>query len=251
MRAKRNPVFYADQLEVFLSEEPERLERIRTDPGSLDLLTWNLFMSLDTHSDRPYYGYRMQMFGGAGVQAPVRTSPWTGRFREPILRPSPGYVEVVHQRAQGAGGDPASLEVYQAPIEAGVRLESPDVLCLIEPVLATPPRGAGGRDRLVELVDAGLDHARRLSKQLAVAVIYPHGSEAATELSARVRELQDPGRLAAALPHREKLPGVALREVEWRELIRVWETERTYLDLGLQPVGRFLKLLSERGLRTG
>ena len=69
-------------------------------------------------------------------------------------------------------------------------MESPDVLCLVDVVMDRIDRGTNGRDRLLELIDAGLEHARRLSKTLAVAVVYRSGSPAAKELSARLDELR-------------------------------------------------------------
>lgn len=247
-RTKTNPVFYADELRLELSGDAPRLERVLTDPASVDLLTWNVFASLDTHRDRDYLAYRLQQFGGSEVRAPVRLSLWTGRHREPLLRPSPGYVATVRERARAAGGSAVSTAELEAPIEVPVRIESPDVLVLVDTLLDHPRRGAGGRDRLVELVDAGLDHARRLSKTLAVAAVYPSGTPVAAEVSAGMNDLRDPARLAAALPHRDRVPPVILREVPWQQLLRIWEQEAPYLELGGQPVKHFLQHVRGRAL---
>jgi hypothetical protein len=110
-------------------------------------------------------------------------------------------------------------------------------------------RGAGGRDRVVELVDAGLEQARRLSKTLAVAVVYPSGTEVGSEVSARMHRLRDPAVLAAELPHRTQVPPVVLREVPWQQLLRMWEQEQPYLRLGGQPVKAFLEHARALGLR--
>jgi hypothetical protein len=247
-RTKTNPAFYADELRLELAGDPQRLERILSDPDSVDLLTWNVFASLDTHPDRDYLAYRLQQLGGPEVRAPVRISLWTGRAREPLLRPSAGYVAAVRERARMVGGSAASTAELEAPVEVPVRVESPDVLVLVETMLGRYRRGAGGRDRLVELIDAGLDQARRLSKALAVAVVYPSGTPVAAEVSARVDALRDPAALAAELPHRERIPPVVLREVAWQQLLRVWDEESRYLQVAGQPVKAFREHLRARDL---
>jgi len=250
MRTKTttNPAFYADQLRLILADEPERLEAALTDPTSLDLVTWNLFASLDTHQDPDYLAYRFQPFGGTALRAPARIALWTGKRRGPRLRPSRGYVTTVRERARSAGGDATSTQAFEAPVEVPVRIESPDVLVLIETMGRDYPRGVGGRDRIVELVDAGLEHARRLTKTLAVALVYRSGSNAAAEASARMLALRDPATLAAELPHRHSVPPVVLREMPWQQLARIWEQEVPYLDLAGQPVRPFIELLRERDL---
>lgn len=247
-KTRTNPAFYADQLRLMLAGEPERLEAALTDPTSLDLVTWNLFASLDTHQDPDYLAYRLQPFGGSGIRSPVRISMWTGRRRGPRLQPSHGYVTTVRERAQSVGGDASATEAFEAPIEVPVRVESPDVLVLTETMGKEYPYGVGGRDRIIELVDAGLEHARRLSKTLAVALVYRSGSNAAAEASARMQALRDPATLAAELPHRQSVPPVVLREMPWQQLARIWEQEVPYLDLGGQPVRPFIELLHERDL---
>ncbi|MBA2528663.1 MAG: hypothetical protein H0V19_01655, partial [Euzebyales bacterium] len=204
LRAKRrtNPLFFPDELRMLLGGE--RAERALTDPDSVDLLTWNVFSTLDTHRDRRWLAHRLQAFGGAAVRAPVRLSLWTGAEREPLLHPSPAYVAEIRRRAAEHGGDAASVAGFSAPVEVPVRVESPDVLALVETTVANVPRGRGGRDRIVELVDAGMDHARRLGRGLAVAFVYQSGTDAAAELSARLNALRDPARLAAELPYRRQ-----------------------------------------------
>lgn len=243
----RNPVFYRKRLELQLAHDPGRLEKVLNDPDSVDLLTWNLFESLETHRDRDWLAYRLQALGGAAVRAPVRISLWTGRDREPLLVPSRQYVAAVRERSTAAGGDVAAVSSFEKPIEVPVRIESPDVLVLADTVGRASPRGSGGRDRVVELIDAGLDHARRLSKRLAVAVVYPSGTQAAADLSARVNELRDPATLREELSHRATVDPVLLRELSWHTLALVWATELAYLDLAGQPVRRFRRLLAERG----
>lgn len=249
LRPTRVPVFYADQLRLELADQPERLQRALTGDRSVDLLTWNVFASLDTHRDHEYLAYRMQAFGGGAVRAPVRTALWTGRDREPRLAPPPSYVTAVHERAKGAGGDVRSLDAFAAPIEVPVRLETPDVLVLVDTMLDAYPVGGGGRDRVIELVDVGIDHARRLGKTLAVAVVYDSGSEAAGRVSARMQQLRDPATLAAELPHRPRVPQVLLREVGWQQLVKVWDAEAPHLQLGGQPVKGFRQHLERLGLR--
>ena len=244
---KTNPVFYAERLAMELDADPGRLQAAHEDPDSIDLLTWNIFASLETHRDRDWLAHRLRALGGAAVRAPLRLTLWTGRIREPLLRPSDAYVASVRGRSSAAGGDERSLAAFVQPIEVPVRIESPDTLVLVDTVGREYPRGAGGRDRVVELIDAGLDHARRLSRSLAVAVVYPSGTQAAAELSARVNELRDPATLRAALPHRRSVPQVVLREISWSTLARVWLLELDHLRLAGQPVRAFRALLADRG----
>jgi hypothetical protein len=242
-----NPVFYPEQLRLHVGDE--RADRAFEDPDSLDLLTWNIFASLDTHSDPEWLAYRMQALGGAGVTAPARIALWSGRDREPLLRPSHAYLAAARQRSQAAGGNGDSLAEVERPVEVPVRIESPRTLVLVDVLDRGYPGGTGGRDRLIELIDAGLDHARRLSSTLAVAVIYPSGTQAGRDASARLNELRDPANLAAQLAHRATVPTVLLREVSWQRLISTWEQEISYLHLSGQPVKAFLELASRRGLR--
>ncbi|MDQ3973726.1 MAG: hypothetical protein M3276_05235 [Actinomycetota bacterium] len=248
-RPKTNPVFYAHELELLLADEPGRLERLRHDPDSVDLLTWNVFSSLDTHSDRDWLAYRLQALGGPGVRAPIRLSLWTGRQREPLLASSPAYLRWLRERTRALGADPEALAAFSAPLEVPVRVESPEVLVLVDVALASVPRGNGGRDRVVELVDAGLEHARRLSSTLAVAFVSASDTPGAAQLSSRLEQLGSPGGLARDLPWRPQPPPVVLRALSWQELLGTWESEIGYLRLDDQPVRAFLDLARRRGLR--
>jgi hypothetical protein len=248
MRTKTNPVFFADDLRLELAGDAERRDRVFTDPDSVDLLTWNVFSSLDTHTDRPYLAYRLQAFGGAEVRAPIRISLWVGRDREPLMPPSTAYIARIRERARAAGGDASSTAELERPIEVPVLIESPEVSILVDTLGDRPRQGSGGRDRIVELVDAGLDHARRLSKTLAVAVVYPSGTRLAADLSARINRLRDPAALAAEMPYRSRVPAVVLREVPWQGLLRTWEQELPYLRLGGEPAKAFLEHVRSRRL---
>lgn len=237
------PVFWADRARAELGDT--RFEAARRDPASLDLLAWNVFQSLETHHDREWLAYRMQQFGGTGVAPPVRVQMWTGKQADPLLQPSRGYLAAVRERALGAGATEEDVAKFRDPIEVPVRIESPDVLCLVDTVMDTLDRGSHGRDRLLELVDAGLEHARHLSKTLAVAVVYQAGTPAAKQLSAQMDDLR--GDLKAVLPHQPHADRVQLREVSWQQLLRIWESEVDHLDL---PVSHkpFLKHVKQLGL---
>lgn len=245
-KTRTNPVFYPDRLRNLLAHDPARVEAVLGERDSVDLLTWNLFESLDSDTDRPYLASLLQPLAGGDLAAPLRILLWTGRHREPLLRPSPGYLRHVRERA--GGGDDGIAE-FLRPVEVPVRIESPGVVALVETTLSGVPVGAGGRDRLVELVDTGLEHARNLSKALTIGVVYRSGTQAAGELSARVNRLRRPEALAAALPWRERLPPVRFRELSWQELIATWEHERDNLKLFGQPVRGFLARCEELGLR--
>ncbi len=250
LRTRTNPVFYPDQLRLALSSEPDRLERAFTDPTSLDLFTWNVFASLDTHTDEDWLAYRLQALGGSAVTAPVRLSLWSGRHSGPQLRSSRAYLDAIRSRTHEFGADATGdLAEFAEPIEVPVRIETPDVLLLVDTVWQRPPRGHGGRDRLVELIDAGLDHARRVDNKLAIGMVYAAGSDTGAELSHRINQLRDPDQLAVELPWREHLPPIVLREMTWAQLLATWEQEREYLDLGGQPVRAFLDHAQARGLR--
>lgn len=248
MRTKLNPAFYGEELRLLLSDEPDRLERMLREPASVDLLTWNVFASLDRHSDRDYLAYRLHGLGGADVRAPVRQSLWTGRHREPLLRPSGAYVAAVRERARQVGGTAEATAALEAPIEVPVRIESADVLVLVDTMLDHYRSGAGGRDRVTELIDAGLEHARRLSCELAVAVVYRSGSVGAAQVSERLNRLRDPAFLAAQLPHRKQVPEVILRELPWQQLLLIWQQELPYLGLRGQPAKSFTGYVRRLGL---
>jgi hypothetical protein len=247
-RTKTNPLFYPERLARLLAHDPERVRIAREDEESVDLLTWNVFASLDTDRDREYLAGQLRAFCGNDLVAPVRLSLWTGRDLEPRVEPSSAYVRHIRETV---GGDEAQLAEFTAPIEVPVRIESPTVLGLVDTLYATSKRGAGGRDRIVELIDAGLVQADRLGVPLAVAVVYRSGTPAAAEVSRRLNELRQPGALAAALPWRERLPEVRLREVSWQQLATIWEHERGDLQLGGQPVRGFRDHLQRLGIRGG
>ncbi|CAN5118656.1 hypothetical protein BH23ACT9_BH23ACT9_15230 [soil metagenome] len=221
------PVFWADKARAELGDD--RFEAAQRDPLSLDLLAWNVFQSLETHFDPDWLAYRLQQLGGTGLAAPVRLQLYTGRTGQPLLQPSRGYLATARQRAEAAGAGAADIEAFRAPSEIPVRIESPDVLCLVDTLMDTVDRGVAGRERLLELIDAGLEHSRRLSKTLAVAVVYRSGSEAARQISARLDQLRRT--LAEELPHQPGAGKVQLREVGWQQLLRVWESEVEYLNL--------------------
>lgn len=247
LRTKRttNPVFYADRLERLLSDEPERLASLRDEPESVDLLTWNLFASLDTDEDRDFLAGQLRPFIGNDLAPPVRLSLWTGRAREPRIEPSSAYVRHVRD----AAGDDADLGEFLGPVEVPVRIESRNVLGLVDTVFGSTKRGNGGRDRLIELVDAGLVQAERLGKELAIAVVYRSGTPAAAELSRAVNDLRRRDTLAAALPWRERIPEVRFREVTWQQLVAIWGNERRNLKLWNEPVRKFLSHAEELGLK--
>lgn len=223
---KPMPVFWADRARAEMGEA--RYAEALRDPRSVDLLNWNIFQTLETHYDQDWLAYRLQQFGGTELTTPVRLQLWTGAKTDPLLQPSRGYLQAIRERALEAGATDEQIASFRAPIEVPVRMESPDVLCLVHTVMDTTDRGTAGRDRLLELVDGGLEHARRLGKSLAVAVVYLAGSRAATELSARLNELR--GTLATELPHQPGARDVQLREVSWQQLVRVWESESDHLD---------------------
>jgi hypothetical protein len=225
------PVLWADDARAELGDE--RFEDALLDPRSLDLLTWDLFRSLETHADQNWLAYRLQALGGTALTAPVSIQLWTGRTTEPLLHPSRASLAAVRERARQAGADDADLARFAEPIEVPVRIESPGVLCLVDTVLDTPAGGTGGRDRLLELVDAGLEHARHLSKQLAVAVVYQGGTAAAKQMSARVDQLRRT--LPAELPHQPAARDVQLRDLSWQQLVKMWEAELDYLAVPGSP----------------
>ena len=234
-RTRTNPIFYRDRLEALLAGEPDRLEHIRTQPGSIDLLTWNVFASLDTHRDQAWLAYRLQALGGEGLRAPVRISLFSGALRTPHLRPSPAYVNAIHQRAGVDHGVTDSVAVFEQPIEVPVRIETPDVLLLVDTGLDRLRVGSGGRDRLAELADAGLEHARRLSSSLAVGIV---ANASSAVLQTRVRQLGAQDEVARLLPWRRS-PAVGFHGMAWTALLRLWHEEHRDLDLDGQPVKDF------------
>jgi hypothetical protein len=244
-RTRTNPVFHADRVRALLATQDERLDALFHDPRSADLLTWNIFATWDAEPDRAYLAALLQPLAGDDLRPPVRLTLWTGRHREPLLRPSAAYVRHLRDRAPQAD----AVAGYTQPVEAPIRIESPDRLALVDTALDGVPRGAGGRDRLAELVDAGLEHARYLTKTLVIGVIYPAGTQTAETLSARVNALRQPDGLAAALPWRTALPEVRFHEVTWQSLLQRWEREREHYRLFGQPVRAFLEHARTLGLR--
>lgn len=249
LRTRTNPVFYPEQFRLALNDDRERVQRAFEDPASLDMLVWNIFASLDTHSDEDWVAYRLQTLGGSAVDAPVRMSLFSGRVNAPILRSSHDYLDHIRSCWSESGAFDGALGEFADPIEVPVRVETPSTLLLVDAALQTLPRGNAGRDRMIELIDAGLDHARRVGKKLAVGVVHVPGSMASRDLSHRVNQLRDPDTLAGEMPWREQIPAVVLREMPWDELIALWDTERRYMDLGGQPVRAFLEHVRTLGLR--
>lgn len=235
-RTRTNPIFYQDRLELILRDEPERLERMRSEPENTDLLTWNVFSSLDTHDDPGWLAYRLQEIGGPRLRAPVRVSLFSGRRRTPYLRPSPSYIRAVHERTGVPHGDADGIAVFEEPIEVPVRIETPDVLLLVDTGRQRLRTGAGGRDRIAEIVDAGLEHARRLSSRLSIGLVVEAGSDL---LDSHVPDLATAAALTTLLPWRDAPPEVELHATSWSTVLAIWEDEMDRLDLGGQPVRAF------------
>lgn len=235
-RTRTNPIFYRDRLELILRDEPERLERMRTEPANADLLTWNVFASLDTHDDQAWLAYRLQVLGGPNLRAPVRISLFSGRLRAPYLRPSTAYLREIHRRAGVTHGDQDGVAVFEEPIEVPVRVETPDVLLLVDTGRQRLRSGAGGRDRIAEVVDSGLEHARRLSSHLSVGIVLDdHSDVLRTEVPAAATS----ARLAERLPWRRELPRVDVHGAGWSSVLALWEDEARQLDLAGQPARAF------------
>ncbi|HSJ45850.1 MAG TPA: hypothetical protein VK923_14320 [Euzebyales bacterium] len=235
-RTRTNPIFYHNRLELMLRDEPERLERMRTEPANADLLTWNVFASLDTHDDQDWLAYRLQDIGGPNLRAPVRMSLFSGRVRAPYLRPSTAYVREIHRRAGVAHGDHDGVAMFEEPIEIPVRIETPGVLLLVDTGRQRLRLGAGGRDRIAEVVDSGLEHARRLSSRLSIGIVLDGDSDV---LRSEVPTLATSERLVERLPWRGALPHVELHGAGWSTALALWEDEARHLDLGGQPARAF------------
>jgi len=245
-RKRTNPLFYPDEFRLLVGEE--RADRALNDPHSVELLVWNVFSTLDRHRDRAWLASRMQMLAGPGVRPPVRLSLWVGGDREPRLRPPASYANHVRERVRAAGGNEDSVREFIAPVRVPVLIDSPEVVGLVDAVDDRTNLGRGGRERVIELIDVALEQARRVGKTAAVAVIYTSGTAAAAELSPRINQLRSGNKLAAELPHRSTLPPIVLREMSWQQVLRVWQSELGYLDLGGQPVKPFLQHCRDRGL---
>ena len=242
---KPNPVFYADQLELALGAEHPRVDGITHERDSVDLLTWNVFAALDTDTDREYLAGVMRPLCGNDLRAPVRLSLWTGRDRAPKLEPSRAYVRHLEQTTEGT----IDRQTVTQPIEVPVRIEASNVLGFAEVTQGALPGGTAGRDRLIELLDAGIVHAHRLGKALSVAVVYRHGTPEASELSARINQLRRPDELRAAMPWVTTFPDIRLRELSLQQLAQTWERERKHLRLHGQPAKAFSAHIRQLGLR--
>ena len=245
-RKRTNPLFFADAFRLQVGDE--RAERALNDPDSIDLLVWNVFATLETHRDRRWLAGRLEALGGPGVREPVRLSLWAGADREPLLRPPASYTHFVRERARSVGGDDASVAEFVAPVQVPILIDSPGVVTLVDAVGERTNLGHGGRERIVELIDVGLEQGRRVGKSTAVAVLYISGSTAASELSPRINALRNERTLAAELSHRSTVPPVVLREMSWQQMLRIWSAELDYLDTGGQPVKAFLQHCRDRGL---
>ncbi|HUH08710.1 MAG TPA: hypothetical protein VML96_13000 [Egibacteraceae bacterium] len=237
-RATGNPIFFREELARVLADEPERLNRALNDPDCVDVLTWNVFASLDTHSDRDWLANQLAAMGLSGVRAPLRISIWSGHRTGPLLKPSSAYLAGIRRRSSTAGASADQLGAFAAAIEVPVRIESPEVLALVDTALARYPRGAAGRDRTLELIDAGLEHAHRLGKSLIVAAVTPAGSQAESQVAERIRQLAIPQALAQELG-REPRTSVELRQISWQELLELWQSSQRYLRLDRAPVKAF------------
>lgn len=243
-KARTNPLFYSERLAYRLSNEPGRLERMRTEERNVDVVVWNVFASLDSDEDREFLAGQLQTLAGNRLRAPLSLSLWTGVHREPLLRPSAAYRRWLDHHPDIDDPSP-----FLAPIEVPVRIEAPDVVALVDVTLDEPLRGAQGRDRLVELIDAGAEHARAVGKHLVVACVYQSGTPAAAQLSARLNGLRAEESRAEAMPWYATPPAVELRELSWQRLFRVWERSRDGLALSRQPVKHFLSYAARLGLR--
>jgi hypothetical protein len=204
-----NPVFWPDELARVAA--PERVQRIRTDPASVDLLVWNVFQSFETHRDPDWLLYRLEPLAGHGLRPPLHIALWIGRDRQPVLRSRPGAP----------------------PVEAPVRIETPDVVVFVAVASAADLRG----DQLVELIEAGQAHARRIDKRLAVGALAEAGTPVAAAWSDRLRQLREQDSVA-----------VELHQTSWQQLLTIFEAEVGYLRLPGQPVRGFLEHCRARGL---
>lgn len=235
-RTRTNPIFYGDRLELILRDEPERLERMRTEPANADLLTWNVFASLDTHYDQDWLAYRLQAVGGPNLRAPVRISLFSGRLRAPHLRPSTAYLAEIHRRAGVQHSSDDGVAMFEEPVEVPVRIETPEVLLLVDTGRQRLGSGAGGRDRVAEIVDSGLEHARRLSSRLSVGIVLDDTSDV---LATEIPSLATAEGLAPRLPWRDAMPRVDVHGTGWSTVLAMWHDEAGNLDLGGQPTRAF------------
>lgn len=234
-RTRTNPVFYQDRLELLLADQPERLARMRTEPHNVDLLTWNVFASLDTHSDQDWLAYRLQEIGGQHLRAPVRISLFSGRHRAPLLTPSVSYLRDIHRRTGVTHATSDGIAEFEQPIEVPVRIETPEVLLLVDTGRQRLRTGAGGRGRLPEIIDCGLEHARRLSSRLSVGLVL----DADSTVLATVPQMATADSVAPMLPWLDRAPQVEIHGTSWDRLLTLWHDEAAYLHLSSQPVRAF------------
>lgn len=234
-RTRTNPVFYSDRLALLLSDQPERLARMRTEPHNVDLLTWNVFASLDTHADQNWLAYRLQELGGPSLRAPVRISLFSGRRRAPLLRPSVSYLQHIHRRTGVDHAASDGVVEFEQPIEVPVRIETPDVLLLVDTGRQRLRTGASGRGRIPEVIDCGLEHARRLSSALSVGLVL----DADSAVLATVPQMATAEEIARMLPWLDTTPQVGIHGMSWDSLLALWHDEADYLNLGGQPVRAF------------
>lgn len=244
-----NPVIAGDELALVLGDDPDRLERARSDPSSTDWLVWSTFAPTHRDPDRLTRLPRvLAAVIGGGVSPPARTTIFAGRDREPLARPGREYLAHLRRSTDGQGGDAEALVTFGGPVEVPVRVEAPGVLALVDAFVRTPILGAGGRDRMVELIEVGLEQSRAVGKRLVVGVIYPSRNAHASEVSARLARLRTGAGLRAALPWRSRVDDVELREVTWGEVLRTWESEAPYMGVGRRDARRFLDAARDLGL---
>lgn len=249
-RTRPNPIVFGDELALTLGDDPDRLERAQTDPTSADWLLWSAFAPTDRDRDRLVRVPRvLTTILGTEVTAPMRVSLFTGGDREPLARPGRDYVRHLRQTTEGHGGGDEAVEAFRAPVEVPLRIEGPGVLALVDAFVRTPISAVSGRDRILELTEVGLEQSRAVGKRLLIGVVYPAGTHAAAETSARIGKLRAPGALAAAMPWRSHVDDVAFREVTWREVLATWESEASYMGVGRREAKRVLDAAADIGLR--
>jgi hypothetical protein len=235
-RTKTNPLFYADQVRLLLDHDPERIERMLTSRRASTC-------SRGT-SSRPSTPTRT---GSTSPGCSSRSAGRTSSRRSACRCGRAGTRSRVSSRATSTSGTSVRLPVRMrtsrsSPVRRGAGAHRVAQRARARRDHVRPlPRGRGGRDRIVELVDAGLVHAGRVGKELAIAVVYRSGTE--------VRPRAVPPRQRAARPEGPRrrdavahpVPEVVFREMSWQQLLRLWENERSHYKLFGQPVRGFLR----------